>query len=349
MSFLSVVVATYQRVESLRVTLDRLRDQTLGKDKYEVIVVDDGSPDHTAAMVSAYIRTGSLPLGYLRHESRGPGFTGNRGIREARGPWVLLLCGDMQPAPDTLAVHFQTHEQNPAAHIAVAGKVVQAPDLPDTVFHRHWDPFRYKALDGRAELTYLNFCGCHVSFKKQFMLDHGMFLERPVPSHEDIEAGWRLSRQGGMRLLYRPDALAYHYHPETIDSACRRAYERGCNFDVLCDRVDDPALYVRNHLVTRQTLPHVLRALRAPSPGVLDEDRNVVWFLLREGLRRLLFNRATVPYLLRPLIRQAERNRALALLVSPLLLRGVVSYHFLRGVAELRRRRPAVFADGTGR
>ena len=42
-----------------------------------------------------------------------------------------------------------------------------------------------------------------------------------------------------------------------------------------------------------------------------------------------------------PLIRASENNRALAVVVSPLLLRGTVSYHFLKGLAELRRSRPA--------
>ena len=130
-----------------------------------------------------------------------------------------------------------------------------SPDLPDTVFLRNWDPFRYKALERREELPYLNFCGCHVSFKKQFMLTFGMFLERKGAAHEDVEVAWRLHRAGGMRLVYRKDALAYHHHPETIDSACRRAYERGRNFDVLAELVPDPAIYVRNHLVTLKTLP----------------------------------------------------------------------------------------------
>src|SRR5262249_34999114 len=140
---------------------------------------------------------------------------------------------------------------------------------------------------------------------------------------------------------YRKDALAYHHHPETIDSACRRAYERGRNFDVLSERVPDPAIYVRNHLVTLKTLPGLIRALRNPSPALLDEDRGAARYLIREVLRQVVFNRLTVPLLWLPLIRGAERSWLLAALVSLPLLRGVVSHHFLRGVADLRRSRRA--------
>ena len=86
MSFLSVVVATYNREKVLRRTLDHLADQTLPKDRYEVLVVDDGSPDGTEAMVARFAASSPYPLKYLRHQNRGPGYSENRGIRECAGP-----------------------------------------------------------------------------------------------------------------------------------------------------------------------------------------------------------------------------------------------------------------------
>jgi glycosyltransferase involved in cell wall biosynthesis len=347
MSFLSVIVATYKdRAEVLRAFLDRLHKQTLPRDRFEVLVADDGSIDHTPQMMADYIQAGTLPLRYLRHdEHRGPGYTQNRAIRECRGPWVLQLCNDMHPEPQVLEVHYQTHAQHPEPNVVVAGKVVQSPELPRTVFLQNWDPFRHSQLRQHQELTYLQFGGCHISFKKEFMLQCGMFLERPASAHEDIEVGWRLYHQGGMRLLYRQDAVAYHYHLETLDDACKRAYERGWHFDVLADRVPDPAIYIKNHLVTWKTIPLILQAYRTSRPCILDEDRHPAWFFLREALRRLIFNRLTVPWLFVPLIRHAEHHRLLARLVSPRLIRGTVSYHFLQGYKALQRRQAAARAS----
>jgi glycosyltransferase involved in cell wall biosynthesis len=338
MSFLSVVIATYNRADTLRVALDRLRDQTLDKGNFEVIVVDDGSPDHTEAMVAEYLKSTTLTLKYLRHQNKGPGYTENRGIREAKGPWVLLIADDVLPEPDMLMVHFRTHEQNLGSNIAVAGKVLQSPDLPATVFQRNWDPFRYKNFEDVEALSYVNFWACNVSFKKTFMMQYGMFIERVGAAHEDTEVGWRLYRDGGLKLLYRRDALAYHYHPENIDSACRRAYERGKNFDVLAESVDDPGLYVRYHVLTRETWAYFLGGSKGAHAATLEEDSSAIKFLLRELVRRIVFNRATV-HVIVPLIRGAEHNRHLAMLVSPKLIRGAVAYHFLRGIAELRGRR----------
>jgi glycosyltransferase involved in cell wall biosynthesis len=340
MSFLSVVICTLNREAALRDVLARLARQTLPRDRFEVLVVDDGSDDATPRMMEETMASGLLPaLTYLRHERRGPGFTQNRGIRAARGPLVLLLCDDMQPQPDLLATHVRYHEQYPDENVALVGRVVQSPDLPDTVFLRNWDPIRHDALRETDDLGYLDFCGCHVSLKKAFMLRYGMFLERRAAAHEDIELAWRLARDGGMRLLHRRDAVSFHNHVETIDSACRRAFERGRNFDLLVERVPDPRIYVRNHLVDRTTLPQIAAALRAPSARVAAEDRGLVKYLAREAIRRIAFRRITVRRLFLPLIRRAERSPALARLVTPLLIRGVVSFHFLEGYREKRMRR----------
>ena len=252
----------------------------------------------------------------------------------------MLLCDDMRAAPTLLEAHFRRHEQHPEPHVVVEGKVLQSPDLPLTVFHRNWDPFRLKSLEAWDELPYLKFCGCHVSFKKQFMLNSGLYIEnRPAAAFEDIEVAWRLRRNGGMRLLYAKEALAYHHHVETIDSASRRALKRGLNFDLLTDHINDPRIWIHYHYITLRTLPSVLRFFRGPKEMIMDEDRNVAWYFAREVIRRVVFNPLTVPYLFLPLIRRAEQNCWLALLIRPLMLRGVVSYHFLKGVKELNRRR----------
>ena len=339
MSFLSVVVATYNRAETLRVTLQRLDDQTLEKGLYEVLVVDDGSPDDTSAVVAARAAVASYPLRYLRHGNSGPGYTQNRGIREAQGPWILLIADDIHPTPGMLEAHYRRHLRDPEPRVAVAGKVLQSPDLPATVFLRHWDPFRYKNFEALDELTYINFRACNVSFKREFMLEYGMFIERFGAAHEDTEVGWRLYRRGGMRLVYCKEALAYHYHVETIDSACRRAFERGRNFDVLAESVDDPGVYIRNHVLTRDLFLYLLRGGGRTHANILAEDANSFVYISRELARRLLFNRLTVPTLFLPLIRAAENHKPIAHLVSQALLRATVSYHFLKGLAELRRGR----------
>jgi len=89
----SVVVPTRNRAGYLEVTLASLAAQAPGV-PYEVIVVDDGSSDATAAVVA---QAGAI---YLSHAtSRGPNAARNTGIAAARGPLIALIDDDVRVPP----------------------------------------------------------------------------------------------------------------------------------------------------------------------------------------------------------------------------------------------------------
>lgn len=87
----SVVVPTYNRAYCLARTLDSALAQT--HDRLEVIVVDDGSTDDTAALVRE--RYGHDPrVVYLRQDNAGVSAARNHGLRAVRGDFVALLDSD---------------------------------------------------------------------------------------------------------------------------------------------------------------------------------------------------------------------------------------------------------------
>src|SRR5437867_11350689 len=86
----SVVVPTHDQADLLRENLRSLVDQTLPKDSYETVVVDDGSTDHTAAVLREFagpVRIVQLPA------NRGGGLAGNEGFRHALGWRVRFETG----------------------------------------------------------------------------------------------------------------------------------------------------------------------------------------------------------------------------------------------------------------
>src|SRR5216684_4744505 len=103
---LSVVMATYNRAETLRETLRHLAEQELDPADYEVIVVDDGSPDDTRAVVEEWVPRAPFRLTYLHHENHGPGYTQNRGLEVAQAPLVLLMADDILMSPPALPAHL---------------------------------------------------------------------------------------------------------------------------------------------------------------------------------------------------------------------------------------------------
>lgn len=317
---ISVVIATYNRCTILETTLRKLALQSVSPNRYEVLVIDDGSTDRTSETVKSLIDTLPFRLRYLCHENRGPGYTQNRGIREASCKLLLLVADDIWVTPQFIEQHMKTHAEHSGENIAVLGKVLQSPELPQTTMQKRWDPFRFCLLEDKSELSSLHFFGCNISLKKEFLLRNGMYRERRGAAHEDIELGGRLG-QKGLKIIYNSNALAYHYHQETLMAACQRAYERGYNFDLLKDNI--PIIVL---------LPHY---------KFLTFDAGLKVFvkmLPREIIRLLLFNRLFVDFFWLPVLKCAERCSAFTLFAHSFTYRGVIGCYLRKGYKKHQKR-----------
>ncbi len=91
----SIVVPTYARPASLRRLLEGLTHLHYGRERYEVIVVDDGSPAPVEAEVEDF--RSRLDLTVLRQENAGPGAARNLGAERAKGAYVAFIDDDCVP------------------------------------------------------------------------------------------------------------------------------------------------------------------------------------------------------------------------------------------------------------
>ena len=97
----SVVIATYNRAEDLRETLQSLA--ALRPDgPWEVIVVDNNSADDTRAVVSESAATFPVELRYLLEQTQGRSPALNSGIAAARGEIIVTTDDDVRVPPDWL-------------------------------------------------------------------------------------------------------------------------------------------------------------------------------------------------------------------------------------------------------
>jgi glycosyltransferase involved in cell wall biosynthesis len=104
----SVVIATYNRAHLLPQTLDSVLGQRFND--YELIVVDDGSTDGTAAVAQSY----GARLRYFRQQNRGPSAARNLGVSHARGRWISIQDSDDLCAPhhlETLYGYARSHPE----------------------------------------------------------------------------------------------------------------------------------------------------------------------------------------------------------------------------------------------
>ena len=105
----SVVIRSKDEADRLRLTLTSLACQT---EPAQVVVVNDGSSDHTRAVIAEM--QDSLDLAPIHHD-RPAGRSGaaNAGASLATGDIVLFLDGDTLAAPDLVERHMEQHRQSP--------------------------------------------------------------------------------------------------------------------------------------------------------------------------------------------------------------------------------------------
>src|SRR5690606_40861443 len=105
---ISVVVSTYQRPHHLRRCLESLAAQREVDGKFEVIVVDDGSQDETADVVTKFRHDSGLPVKFSTHPHEGYQLSRcrNAGIRASTAPYLLFTDGDCVFPPDHLRRHL---------------------------------------------------------------------------------------------------------------------------------------------------------------------------------------------------------------------------------------------------
>lgn len=87
----SIVIPTYNHQEYVVRTLESVWAQT--NFDYEIIVVNDGSPDNTREVLAQFVKSGRITK-YIEQPNAGQGAARNRGIAEARGEFVALLDDD---------------------------------------------------------------------------------------------------------------------------------------------------------------------------------------------------------------------------------------------------------------
>jgi glycosyltransferase involved in cell wall biosynthesis len=196
----SVVVATRDRRARLEGLLASLRAQTLDRDRFEVVVVDDGSTDDTAAALERERESGELRLEVISGTGAGPADARNRGWRAARGELVAFTDDDCEAATDWL-------ERGLAAWGGDALRIVQGPTMPIERERHRLGPF---ARTRRIEAAGPWFETCNIFYPRSLLERLDGFDERFAEAlGEDTDLGWRARELGG-ELVWAPDARVEH-------------------------------------------------------------------------------------------------------------------------------------------
>jgi GT2 family glycosyltransferase len=207
---ISVIVPAFRGAAVLPLSLSSLLRSDLPRSEWELIVVDDASPDETAVVAARYADTVvRLPV-----KPSGPAYARNRGAETARGEILVFVDADVCVHSDTLRRMLTLFDQVPDV-AALFGSYDATPSHPGVVsefrnlLHHHV----HHRDAGEAE-TFWAGCG---AVRASVFRDVGMFDEWHYsrPQIEDIELGRRM-RAAGHRILLRPEIQGTHLKRWTL-------------------------------------------------------------------------------------------------------------------------------------
>lgn len=212
---LSVIIPVHNGGEQFKYCLDALRRSTRTAD--EIIVVNDGSTDDTAATAA----NNSCRVINLDGMPRGAALARNRGADEATGDVLVFLDADVAVHTDTLwriEMHFQ---ENPEI-AALFGSYDDNPPVRNIVsLYKNLQHHYVHQKGKRKTFTFWTGCG---AVRRNIFVETGGFDEarakRGRPLMEDIEFGMRMVRGGHVIMLF-PDVQVVHFKRWTLTSWLR--------------------------------------------------------------------------------------------------------------------------------
>lgn len=259
MPYFSVVIPTHNRAPLLDACLSSVFAQRF--DDYEVLVVDDGSTDDTAAVLARY---GNRVRVY-RQSNLGPGAARNTGISQAQGRYVAFLDSDDVWFPWTLGVYARaiSDARDPAF---VAGK-----------------PARFRALDelhavAEGEPAVLAFADYYASGDEWRWWGASSFVVRADAlaaaggftnewiNGEDADLAMRLGESHGFLQVCAPHTFGYREHAGSASASLERTYAGASHAVTVEHQRGYPGgpgrARERRRILTRHCRPAMLECLR---------------------------------------------------------------------------------------
>lgn len=242
----TVAVSTFSRASLLPRLADALARQTLPTDRFEVVIVDDGSTDDTSQVLERLVATVPFSLRVVRQANRGAAAGRNAAWRAGRAPVVAFTDDDCAPQPAWLEAGLAALHSG--ARVVIGGTI---PDPAEAHLLAH--PFaRSLTMDHGRFFQTANV------FYRRADLESVDGLDEAFTTGEDTDLGLRVLALGG-EAAFVPEALVHHRVATTdLMGAVRGAL-----------RWSDLPLVVRRHPSIRRELRMRVFWKRAHAPALL--------------------------------------------------------------------------------
>lgn len=213
---ISIIIPTYNGAKRIGKCLEALAQQDYQND-YEILVVDDGSKDNTAALIEEKYPQVKL----MRQENAGPAAARNNGAQHASGDIILFTDDDCIPVTDWLLQMLKPFE-NPAVVAVKGAYLTKQPQLIARFVQLEYED-KYRLLEKESYIDFIDTYSA--AFRQEVFIKYGGYDSSfPVACAEDVELSYRMS-YAGEKMVFQPKAQVYHTHPDTLMNYLKKKYK----------------------------------------------------------------------------------------------------------------------------
>ena len=210
---ISIIIPVRDEEEHLERCLRALSEQSIPREEYEIVAVDDGSRDRSAAIAR------SMGVQILCQPPRGPSACRNSGVRHARGEVVVLLDADCL-APANWVEKLTHPIVTGNADVTVGRYETDQDSVVARLIQLELNQ-RYRRMSRRPQTDFVN-SGAS-AFRRQVLLDYPFDESFKTLGLEDVDLSFRLAQQG-FRMLFLPELAVRHSHPTRLRDLLKRKF-----------------------------------------------------------------------------------------------------------------------------
>lgn len=215
----SIVVPVYNGAGTIDRCLRSLRRQTWPN--LEILVVDDGSTDGTAAAVRAHLSDPRVHYLYKPHSGRPE--TRNLGIEKSTGEWIAWLGADDAAMPNRIAAQMAAARAAGGADIVHSDALYMGPD-GSVAFHRRYARLEGPDVPARLMAGLAGFCpvlDTSAAIRRDLYERIGPY-DPAFPRCQDYEFYVRAAAAGDVRFCHVPAPLVrVHNGPKSPETRLR--------------------------------------------------------------------------------------------------------------------------------
>lgn len=213
---ISVIIPVYNAKETIKECLLSLESQTLSRDKYEIITVDDGSTDDTAEIIKRFNK-----VKYIYQKNSGPAVARNNGVKHSAGDIILFTDSDCEVFNNWIEEMIKPFSDPPVAGVKGAYETKQKKAVAKFVQLEYESKYdRLKKFDN------IDFIDTYsAGFRKKIFMDFSGYDDKfTVACAEDVDLSFRMSEKN-LKMKFNKNALVYHRHPDSFMNYLKKKYK----------------------------------------------------------------------------------------------------------------------------